>query len=120
MRITIKHFSEGEFTCDGVECYDLMSDELLLKLETARVIAGIPFTINSSWRSKAANERVGGKSNSAHLRGNAVDIACANSSDRHAILNACIVVGITRIGIANTFIHIDVDKDLPNNVIWTY
>ena len=121
MRIRpIKHFSESEFTCNGVECYDLMSDELLLKLGTARIIAGIPFHINSSWRDKATNERVGGKPNSAHLRGNAVDIACANSSDRFIILDACMAAGFTRIGIAKTFIHIDVDEDLPSNVIWTY
>jgi zinc D-Ala-D-Ala carboxypeptidase len=121
MRITIKHFSESEFTCDGVECYDLMSDELLLKLETARVIAGIPFHLNSSWRSKAYNDSLENSSpNSAHLRGNAVDIACANSSDRYQIIDACMAAGFTRIGIANTFIHIDVDEDLPNNVIWTY
>ena len=80
MRRRIKYFEPSEFVCDGVECYDKMTDSLLLSLEAARQIAGIPFHINSSWRSDLANERVGGKPNSAHTRGNAVDIACGNSS----------------------------------------
>jgi len=29
-------------------------------------------------------------------------------------------VGFTRIGIGNTFIHVDIDKDKSQNVIWTY
>lgn len=116
----IKYFEPSEFTCNGIECYDLMSDELLRHLSIARQIAGIPFHINSSWRDKETNQRTGGKPNSAHLRGNAVDIACANSYDRHKILEACMTAGFTRIGIAKTFIHIDVDSDLPDNVIWTY
>jgi len=120
MKRKIKYFSADEFTCNGVECYDLMSDDLLIKLDLAREIAGIPFNINSSWRDKATNEREGGKPNSAHLRGNAVDISCANSSNRFTIIDACITAGFTRIGIAKTFIHVDVDEDLPNCVTWLY
>ena len=116
----IKHFEPSEFTCNGVECYEQMSDNLLLSLGVARQIAGIPFHINSSWRDEDTNQRVGGKPNSAHLRGNAVDIACANSSDRYLIVDAAMAAGFTRIGIGNTFVHLDVDKDLPDNVIWTY
>jgi len=116
----IKHFEPSEFTCNGVECYNLMSDKLLEGLEVARCLAEIPFHINSSWRDSNVNQMAGGKPNSAHLRGNAVDIACANSYDRHIILNACIDAGFTRIGIGSTFIHVDVDQELPNNVIWTY
>jgi uncharacterized protein YcbK (DUF882 family) len=120
MKRKVKHFSEDEFTCNGVECYDLMSDDLLIKLDEARTIAGIPFIINSSWRDKATNERVGGKPNSAHTRGNAVDIHCNNSQNRFTIIDACITAGFTRIGIAKTFIHVDVDEDLPNCVTWLY
>ena len=120
MKRRIKYFEPSEFVCDGVECFDKMSDNLLLSLEAARQIAGIPFHINSSYRDKDTNERVGGEPNSAHTRGNAVDIACGNSSDRFIILEACMAVPFTRVGIAKTFIHIDVDEDLPDNVIWTY
>lgn len=120
MRRKIKHFSPSEFTCNGVECYDLMSDDLLIKLDLARTIADIPFHINSSYRDKETNERVGGKTNSAHTRGTAVDISCANSSNRYKIIEAAMAAGFTRIGVAKTFVHIDCDEDLPNCVIWTY
>jgi hypothetical protein len=29
-------------------------------------------------------------------------------------------VGFNRIGVANTFIHVDNDPSLPEDVIWTY
>jgi len=120
MNQKIKHFEPYEFTCNGVECYEQMSENLLLNLELARSIADIPFHVNSAWRDKDTNQRVGGKTNSAHLRGNAVDIACANSADRFIIVESAMAAGFTRIGIAKTFVHIDCDEDLPNCVIWTY
>ena len=118
--VKIKYFSEEEFSCDGVNCWDKMSLELLIKLDLARTIAGVPFKINSSWRSIEANERTGGKANSAHLRGNAVDIACGGSSDRFRILDALLAAGFRRIGISQSFIHCDTDELLPEAVIWTY
>ena len=51
----IKYFSPKEFTCDGVECFNKMDDDLLTMLDIARETAGIPFVINSSWRSEAKN-----------------------------------------------------------------
>ena len=29
-------------------------------------------------------------------------------------------VGFTRIGVGNTFIHVDIDENKSSNVIWTY
>jgi uncharacterized protein YcbK (DUF882 family) len=63
---------------------------------------------------------VGGSKKSAHLRGNAVDIHCENSYHRFKIVQALLDVGFTRVGIASTFIHADVDEELTDSVIWTY
>lgn len=115
-----KYFSESEFICDGDICYDKMNENLIKMLHTARKIADIPFVINSSWRSEEHNAKIGGSKNSAHLRGNAVDISCTNSNSRLIIVNALIVAGFTRIGIGKTFIHCDVDETLPQNVMWVY
>ena len=115
-----KYFSQKEFVCDGVNCFDKMSNNLLKMLYEAREVAGVPFVITSSWRSEEVNKMVGGKSNSAHLRGTAVDIACRNSAHRFEIVDALIVAGFTRIGIGNSFIHADCDEDLVNSVIWLY
>jgi hypothetical protein len=49
-----------------------------------------------------------------------MDIACATSSDRFIIVNALLKAGFNRIGIANTYIHADNDKQNFENVIWTY
>lgn len=116
----MKYFSESEFKCNGHVCYDLMNSELLKKLDLARGIADVPFFITSSYRDKETNDRVGGSKKSAHLRGNAVDIHCENSYHRFKIVQALLDAGFTRIGIASTFIHADVDEELTDSVIWTY
>ena len=116
----LKYFSKSEFKCGQVNCYDKMDRNLLEMLDVARGIAGVPFKINSSWRDEETNRKVGGKSNSSHLRGNAVDIHCNNSQDRLLIIDSLITAGFSRIGIAKTFIHCDVDENLPQNVMWLY
>ena len=97
-----------------------LKHELVELLDKARGIAGVPFVINSGYRSKARNEQVGGVADSAHMSGFAVDIKCTTSINRDKIIRALMEVGFTRIGIANTFIHADIDPTKPQNVIWTY
>jgi len=116
----MKHFIKEEFTCDGVNCFDKMNPKLLKMLDDAREFADTPFTITSSWRSRFHNMEVGGKPNSAHLRGTAIDIACMSSHQRMIILHALLDAGFTRIGIAKTFIHADCDIELPQEVMWLY
>jgi zinc D-Ala-D-Ala carboxypeptidase len=92
----------------------------LAKLDEAREIADIPFKINSAFRTPEHNAKIGGKPNSSHLRGLAVDIRAADSRTRFIILNALIKVGFNRIGIAKTFIHIDDDPEKSGKVVWVY
>ena len=107
------YFEKSEFTEP-----EKMNPKLLLMLDTARKIAGIPFVINSSYRSSNKNTSVGGVNNSSHLAGLAVDIACSNSFDRFIIINALIRVGFTRIGIGKRHIHCDIDFEKNQDVIW--
>lgn len=99
---------------------DKMDKTFLLKLDEARERAGIPFVINSAYRSPEHNAKIGGKPNSSHLKGLAVDISVTNSRQRFIVLNALLNVGFTRIGIADTFIHVDLDNGKSKDVIWTY
>ena len=99
---------------------DKMDKTFLLKLDEARERAGIPFVINSAYRSPEHNAKIGGKPNSSHLKGLAVDISVTNSRQRFIALNALLEVGFTRIGIADTFIHVDLDNGKSKDVIWTY
>ena len=98
----------------------------LAKLDEARELAEIPFIINSAYRTEADNIRIYEELNkpvnidSSHLKGLAVDIKATDSRTRFLVLQALISVGFSRIGIADTFIHVDLDGGKSQNVIWTY
>jgi len=97
-----------------------LKPELVKMLDNARGIAGVPFKLNSGLRTVEQNKKAGGVSDSAHLTGTAVDIACPNDGARWKIITSLQKVGFTRIGIADTFVHCDIDKTKAQNVIWMY
>jgi uncharacterized protein YcbK (DUF882 family) len=117
-QMALKYFKLSEFD-DAPGTGKNMKKEFLTKLDKARAIADVPFKITSGYRSKETNKRVKGVSTSSHLKGLAADISCKDSSTRQKIVNALIQAGFTRIGIADTFIHCDTDKD-KNDAIWLY
>ena len=98
---------------------DNMDIDFLAKLDKAREYANIPFIINSAYRSPSHPESIK-RPTSSHIKGLAVDISAKDSRQRFLILDALIAVGFSRIGIAGTFIHVDLDLDKSQNVIWTY
>jgi zinc D-Ala-D-Ala carboxypeptidase len=119
--LDLKYFKLSEFDSpDELGSGSKMDKDFLEKLDYARGNAGVPFKINSGYRTEEWNTRVGGRVGSSHLKGLAADIHCNNSRDRALIIKALLEVGITRIGIANTFIHCDVDKRKDQDVIWLY
>tara|TARA_R100001086_G_scaffold57624_1_gene26222 strand:+ start:626 stop:970 length:345 start_codon:yes stop_codon:yes gene_type:complete len=99
-----------------------MNRDFLIKLDSARGIAGIPFKINSGYRTKERNALIGGRVGSSHLKGLAVDIGYKGSRQRYLIVQSLMHVGINRIGISKkgSFIHCDVDNLKDPNVIWLY
>ena len=101
------------------EIEENMDEHFLETLDEARGVAGIPFTINSAYRSPEHPLSIKNPS-SSHIKGLAVDIKIRSSRERFIILDALIAVGFTRIGIADTFIHVDLDLDKSQGVIWTY
>ena len=117
----MKYFNYSEFDSPDVQGSGQMMDKNFLNLlDQARDKFDKPININSGFRTPAHNESVGGTENSSHLKGLAADVACIASQDRFDLINIFLDLGITRIGIAKTFIHIDVDPDKSHNVIWTY
>ena len=119
--LDLKYFKLTEFDSpDEVGSGYKMDKEFLTKLDYARGIAGIPFKINSGFRTEAWNMRVKGKLHSSHCKGLACDIGYYGSRERYLILHALIQVGVTRFGIAKGFIHCDVDKAKDPDVIWLY
>ena len=118
----MKYFNYFEFDSPDIQgSGQLMNKEFLEILDEVREDYGKPMHITSGYRTEAHNKEVGGKKNSSHLKGLAVDVACTTSRDRFELVRLFLEYGITRIGIADTFIHIDIDdEDKSPNVIWTY
>jgi len=119
----IKYFKLSEFDCPTDSgSGENMELAFLKKLDNCRELAGIPFKINSGYRSPKHNTKIGGVKNSSHtnIPCNAVDIHAASSEERYRILEAAIKTGFNRIGIGKNFIHLDTDKKKSPNVIWHY
>ena len=99
---------------------DNMSVDLIRHLAQIEVWSDMTIVLTSGARCEKYNEQVLGARNSAHLRGLAADIFCASSKDRWKIINAANAVGINRIGIGGTFIHLDIDPSLTPQRTWLY
>ncbi len=116
-----KYFNESDFINAHPSCrIEQMNTEFIHLLDKAREIAGIPFIINSAYRSVNYEKGIGRKGTSSHTKGIAVDIRASDSTSRFKIMKALMDVGINRIGIAKTFIHADIDKEKPQEVLWDY
>ena len=102
-----------------------MSHTFLIKLDEARHAAGIPCKITSGFRTQAYHDDLtkrGYKTSktSAHLKGLAADISVKDSRSRWVVINSLMLAGFTRIGIADTFIHVDLSKVKTQKCVWTY
>lgn len=115
----LKYFKESEFTCKCGCGETVVSRHLMEMLDEARDFAKIPFVINSGYRCENHPESIKNPK-SSHIKGLAVDIKCTDSKKRAIIVDALGYVGFKRFGIANTFIHTDIDNKKSNPVIWLY
>jgi zinc D-Ala-D-Ala carboxypeptidase len=115
------NFSEAEFNCKHTGLNE-MTHEFMTILQAIRTDYGKPMNITSGYRHPSHPvERAKTHSNGEHTQGNCADIACANSTDRFALISLAVKHGITRIGIARSFLHLGIGgKGLPNNVAWDY
>lgn len=116
-----KYFTEEEFKRAIPACsLSDMDPNLMVLLDQARHYAGVPFVINSAYRSLEYEKSQGREGTSRHCFGMAVDIACLTSDVRFRIVNALLVVGFHRIGIGSNFIHADIGFKGSTPIIWLY
>lgn len=93
--------------------------ELVAVLDYARQRAGVPFIITSGFRTPEQNDAAGGVSNSAHLRGWAVDLRAQDNETRFYIVTALLDVGFKRIVLyaSDGHLHADLDPSLPAPIL---
>lgn len=117
----LSYFSEEEFNCCTPPCSLMdMDRKFMYGLDMARSFARVPFKITSAFRSLKWELEHGRKGTSSHTKGLAVDIACTDPVLRWKIIwSLCWQFDFPRIGIAPTYIHVDIDKDKPS-AIWLY
>ena len=121
-----KNFWHTERACRCSKCrssghpYEIHRPKLMERMELMRSMSNIPLVINSWCRCEEHNKESNGVDSSSHVDGWAVDIRCNWSRNKFKILKAAMQVGFTRIGVAKTFIHLDMDPSKPPEVTWTY
>ena len=119
----IDNFTYEEFSCKCGCGENTTANSTKVKLENMRIDAGIPFIISAT-RCPAYNRKVGGVKDSTHMtlfdESYGIDIDVENSRDKYILVTSAIRAGFTRIGIAETFIHVDDSPVKVQEVIWTY
>lgn len=116
---SFKYFSEADFERASPKCkLEDMDADFLEKLDVARFFAGVAFIVNSAFRTVAYELAHGRDGTSSHTKGIAIDIRARNSRERGRILAGLRRAGFHRIGIYQTFIHVDDDPEKEPNVTW--
>lgn len=118
----LRYFSADEFSCKcgcGLGFND-MDQDLMIRLDEARGFAGVPFSLSSAMRCQRHNKAVGGSATSSHMSGFAVDIEAVDDQHRFSIIDALLKAGFNRIGVSESFVHVDSDPNKNRNRLWSY
>ena len=119
------HFRPEEIACRHCgELPQTIDLEVLDKLELLRARLGRPLKINSGYRCGIHNALIGGATFSQH-KSLAVDISLSGH-DQETLYRTALQIGFLGIGIAETFIHLDMRREIdgyqpPRRLtIWKY
>ena len=108
-----EHFDSSEFACKCGKCeFDgrQMNPDFFDFLVKLRAVFDRPMVITSAIRCKSHNARIGGRPNSFHTQGRAVDVFCTDGYLRHELVRLILDMGGS-CGVYSNFIHIDNRKN---------
>lgn len=114
------YFSPDELKCKCGCGLNNFSPILLSFINEIRRVKGHPLMVTSGCRCPMHNTTEGGKPTSDHITGEGIDLKALTSRDRFIIIHTALSLGITRVGIAKTFIHLGINAKNPQMVIWRY
>lgn len=114
----MKYFKREEFDCTQTG-ENKIQPLFLDAIDELREVCGFPFHVVSGYRSpKHTIEAAKPGGPGMHSKGLAADIRVGNGIERGLIIKNAIEMGFKGIGVAKTYIHVDLrGGDL---VIWTY
>ena len=113
------NFNRVEFACKCGCGKDDIKDALAVKVQAIRDLVKRPIRGNSGIRCDKHNANTKAKPTSIHIDEWAADHGYAESAERYEQIEAAVKV-FNRIGIAKTFIHVDVDPNKSPRVVWLY
>lgn len=118
--MTYRHFTLDEFKCRFTGKNEIDPD-FVEWLDGVRHTCDFPFKINSGYRG-AAHPLEARKPDGPgpHNRGRAADISCTSPRRRFLVIKAAVEAGCKRIGIAKTYVHLDMDTVGDPEVVWLY
>jgi uncharacterized protein YcbK (DUF882 family) len=116
--VTYKYFKIEDFDCQETGNNE-MQEDFIHKLDELREACGFPFIITSGYRSPNHSVEIkkpnGG---GTHTDGIAADIRVSGGAQRYLIQKHAYRLGFTGIGVAKTFVHVDIRDTTP--VSWKY
>ena len=112
-----KFFKINDFDCQETGNNE-MDVQFIHSLDQLRAACGFPFYITSGYRDPKGHSIEKAKQNpGTHAQGIAADIAVQGGTQRRAIVNHALAMGMS-VGVAKTFVHVDIRKTTP--VLWCY
>lgn len=112
-----KYFKIEEFDCQETGNNEI-SAELVNKLDELREACGFSFTITSGYRDPSHSIEAKKSKPGTHAQGIAADIKVADGAQRMAVVANAVKLGFTGIGVAKSFVHVDIRETTP--VLWCY
>jgi len=113
-----KYFKIEDFDCQETG-NNKMVEEFIHRLDELREACGFPFIVTSGYRDPEGHPIEKRKARpGTHARGIAADIRVSGGAQRRKVVEKAIELGFNGIGVAKTFVHVDIRQTAP--VMWSY